>query len=59
MSWKDIFCELDNHLVIIALCAIAVMSLFYYKGDPSNIICTVVGALGGFLSKAAMDARKP
>ena len=59
MNWKEIFCELDNQLVIIALCAIALFSLFYYKGDPSNIICTISGALGGFLSRTAIDARKP
>jgi hypothetical protein len=59
VNWKDIFCEIDNQLVIIALCTIALICIFYYKGDPSNIICTIVGALGGFLAKGVKDVGKP
>lgn len=50
MDWKTIFCELDNQLIIISLGSIAVLCIFYYSGDPSNILAAIVGGLSGALS---------
>lgn len=50
MNWKDIFCELDNQLIIIALCVMSVLLIFYYTGDASNILSSIAGGLCGALS---------